>query len=284
MALAAPLVLAGLVGFALADKSSLSDPLTWALVGIGSASALMAAFFSGPLTVSPAFICGMLAIAFLGPAAAFLVTFVAEVVAWLYERYRWRAFVMNLAGIPLPALIVAYGFQAIGPEEETVAFFVLLALATALDLALNAAIVLPIGAILDGRTVRSSLGALVALLPTFGISMVLTLAIAEGYISNGLAALALLLVVIAVDRVHVPPGHPLPRAGAGVREPLVGHPVEPRPHARRARPPRRPALRRGRAVRPRHRRARASCPSATRSWRTPPGCCTTSASSPCRIA
>jgi putative nucleotidyltransferase with HDIG domain len=198
MALAAPLVVAGLVGFALADKSSLSDPLTWALVGIGSASALMAAFFSGPLTVSPAFICGMLAIAFLGPAAAFLVTFVAEVIAWLYERYRWRAFVMNLAGIPLPALIVAYVFQTIGPTEETTAFFVLLAFATALDLALNAAIVLPIGAILDGRTVRSSLGALVALLPTFGISMVLTLAIAEGYISNGLAALALLLVVIAV--------------------------------------------------------------------------------------
>jgi len=197
MALAAPLAIAGFVGFALADHDSLSEPLTWALVGIATASALLAARFSGPLTVSPTFICGMLAIAFLGPAATFLVFFVAETVAWIYERYRWRAYVMNIAGMPLPGLLVAAAFEAAAPEEESVAFFVALALATALFLVINVAIVLPIGAILDGRTVRSSFGALAALLPTFGISMILTLAIAEGYIASGLPALAFLLVVIA---------------------------------------------------------------------------------------
>ena len=47
MALAAPLVAVGLIGFLLADKSSLSDPLTWALVGIGSASALYVLMLGG---------------------------------------------------------------------------------------------------------------------------------------------------------------------------------------------------------------------------------------------
>jgi putative nucleotidyltransferase with HDIG domain len=197
MALAMPLAFAGFVGFALADKSSLSDPLTWALVGVATASALLAAFFSGPLTVSPTFICAMLALAFLGPAATFLVFFIAETVAWIYERYRWRAFVMNLAGMPLPGLLVAAGFQALDLAEQSVAFFVALATATAVFLVLNAAIVLPIGAILDGRLVRSSFGALAALLPTFAISIILVLAIAEIYIANGLPAMAFLLVVIA---------------------------------------------------------------------------------------
>ena len=90
----------------------------------------------------------------------------------------------------------------------------------------------------------------------------LTLAIAEGYITNGLARArrSLLLVVIAFTYMSrlVIVARERTRA---VREPLVGHPLEPRPHARRARPPRRAPLRRGRALRARHRRARAACPS-----------------------
>ena len=98
---------------------------------------------------------------------------------------------------------------------------------------------------------------LIALLPTFGISAALTLAIAEGYIVNGLAALAFLLVVIATVAYMSRLVTLLARAGARVREPLVGHPVEPDPHARRARPSRRPPLRGRRALLPRHRRPRA---------------------------
>ena len=69
-----------------------------------------------------------------------------------------------------------------------------------------------------------------------------------------------------------------------VRQPLVGRALGPDPHARRARLARGAPLRRGRRVLARHRRARAACPSATRSSRTPRGCCTTSASSRSPIA
>ena len=191
---------------------------------------------------------------------------------------------MNLAGIPLPALIVAYVFQEIGPTEETTAFFVLLALATAFDLVLNAAIVLPIGAILDGRTVRSSLGALVALLPTFGISMVLTLAIAEGYISNGLAALALLLVfviaVIAYMSRLVTHSRAQAREYANLSWGILSSSFARSTSATTAPRATAPRSRASPATSPRS----PSCPSATRSSRTPPACSTTSASSRCRTA
>lgn len=198
MLIAAPLAIAGFVLFALSDHSDLSDPLTWALLGVATASALFSARFSEqPLSVSPSFICAMLAVAFLGPAATFLILFVSETAAWIYERYRWRAYVLNLAGMPTPAIFVAAGFAAVAPEEGSAAFFVLLAVATIVFLVLDVAIVLGVGAILDGLPIRTETGAALSLLPTFGISSVLTLAIAEGYIVNGLFAVAFLLVVIA---------------------------------------------------------------------------------------
>ncbi len=258
MSIAGPLAVAGFVGFALADHSDLTDPLTWALIGIATASALLSARFSEqPLSISPSFICAMLAVAFLGPASTFLVLFISETAAWIYERYRWRAYVLNLAGIPTPAVAVAFAFAAAAPDEGSAAFFLLLALATAVFLALDVAIVLGVGAILDGQPVRTEAGAALSLLPTFAISSVLTLAIAEGYIVNGLVRRRLPARRDRDDRLHGAPGHALADAGPRVREPLLGHPLEPDPHARRARPPRRPALRRRRALLARHRRPRA---------------------------
>ena len=197
MAIAGPIAMAGFVGFALADHSSLSDPLTWVLAGIATASALLTAQFSGPLTVSPSFVCGMLAMAFLGPAATFVVLFLSETVAWIYERYRWRAFVINLAAIPTPAVLVAFAFEALAFSQGSVGFFVALAAATVVQLTLNVAIVLPLSATMDGRAARSNVPALLALVPTYGFSTILTLAIAEGYITNGLYAVVFLLVVVA---------------------------------------------------------------------------------------
>jgi putative nucleotidyltransferase with HDIG domain len=198
MMIAFPLAASGFIAFALADKDSLSESLTWALVGVATASALFSAQFQSQLvTVSPSFICAMLAVAFLGPAAAFLVLFISETAAWLYERYRWRAYVINLAGIPPPAMLVAFIFAAVAPEEGSAGFFLLLAACTAAFLVLDVVLVVFIGGILDGPGTGSTTDAAVALLPTFGISSVLTLAIAEGYIVNGLFAVAFLLVVIA---------------------------------------------------------------------------------------
>ena len=64
------------------------------------------------------------------------------------------------ASSPSPAMLVAFSFAAVSPEEESLLFFLLLAAATAAFLTLNLALVLVLGAILDGRTIRSSTGAL----------------------------------------------------------------------------------------------------------------------------
>src|SRR3954451_15352124 len=95
------------------DHSQLSDPLTLVLIVIGAASVVGgASYASANLTFSPAFISGMLAIAFLGPAGAFVVPFVNELIGWIVERYRWRALVVNLAVIPGPTLLAALIFQS----------------------------------------------------------------------------------------------------------------------------------------------------------------------------
>ena len=259
MLIAGPLAVAGFVGFALADHSDLTDPLTWALVGIATASALLSARFSEqPLSVSPSFICAMLAVAFLGPAATFLVLFISETAAWIYERYRWRAYVLNLAGIPTPAVArrvrvrrrrAGRGIRGVLRCSSP--------LATAVFLVLDVAIVLGVGAILDGQPVRAETGAAVV-----AAADVRDQQRPDARDRRGLHRQRPLRRRLPArrhrdDRLHVAARHALADAGARVREPLLGHPLEPHPHARRARPPRRPPLRRRRALLARHRRPRA---------------------------
>ena len=75
--------------------------------------------------------------AFLGPAAAFLDAVVAELVAWLVERYRRRRSSINLAGIALPTLDRRRAASRRSHRRGAVAFFAALALADGVDLALQ---------------------------------------------------------------------------------------------------------------------------------------------------
>ena len=134
--------------------------------------------------------------------------------AWVVERYRPRAFLINLAGSSLPALVVAYGFAELDPERGGPAFVALLMGATALTMALNAAIVPPLMAILDGNSILTNLRSVKGLLPAIAINCALVGVIAEIYAEFGLAALAfvalnviaftymLRLVVVARERTR----------------------------------------------------------------------------------
>ena len=152
-ALAATLVAAGVIGFALSDPGDLVTPLAALLAACAVGAELVAARYTAQLTVSAAFAATMLAVGFLGPAPAFAIPALSYFAAWIVERYRWRAFLINLAGSSLPALLVAYGFAALDPERGGPAFVALLMVATALTMALNAAIVPPLMAILDGNSI-----------------------------------------------------------------------------------------------------------------------------------
>ena len=80
---------------------------------------------TGTIDVSAAFICSMLAVAFLGPAAAFAVAIAAELVSWLLRPTRPIALVVNVAGVGLPNLIAATVFLAIaGDTAEGSTWFI----------------------------------------------------------------------------------------------------------------------------------------------------------------
>src|SRR4051794_26741364 len=212
-AVAAVLVAVGLIGFALSDLSDLFTPLAAVLTFCAVAAELVAARYSS-MTISAAFAADMLAIGFLGPAPAFVIPALAYLAVWVVERYRWRALLINIAGSSTPALLVAYGFAAIDPPRSGLDFVLLLMGATALTMALNFAVVAPLMAILDGRTVMRSLRGLTGLLPAVALNCALVGVIAEIYAEFGLIALAfvglnviaftymLRLVVVARERTR----------------------------------------------------------------------------------
>ena len=197
VAIAGGISLLGFIAFVLADHHELPTRTTGVLLVVGVGATLAAAEYSGNLLVSPAFVCGMLAVAFVGPAGAFAVPLGAELAGSAVQRYRWQAQLINIAGIPTPTMAVAFGFAAIDPTEGSLAFYLLLAAATGLTLVLNVAIVVPLMSLLDGRPIRPSLTTFADLLPTVGISALLTLAVAAAYVDLGTSALALLLVALS---------------------------------------------------------------------------------------
>jgi putative nucleotidyltransferase with HDIG domain len=182
--------------FLLSDVSELRDPLTLVLIVIGSASVLVGSYASANLTFAPSFISGMLAIAFLGPAGAFVVPLANETIAWLALRYRWRALMVNLAVIPGPTLLAALIFAAADPVEGSAEFYFLLAGAVLVTLALNLSSVGVMMDILDGRPLRLPVREFAGFTPTVALATAMTLTIAAGYIDYGMPALAALLIAV----------------------------------------------------------------------------------------
>jgi putative nucleotidyltransferase with HDIG domain len=213
-ALAAALVAAGVAGFAVSDLSDLVTPLALLLTGCAVIAELLAARYTAHLTVSAAFAAGMLSVGFLGPAPAFAIPALSYLAAWVVERYRWRALLINIAGSSTPTLAVAYVFAALDPERSGAAFVALLMAATAVTMALNILIVPPLMAILDGDSVARSLLSMRGILPAVAINSALVAVIAEIYAEAGLTALAfvvlnviaftymLRLVVVARERTR----------------------------------------------------------------------------------
>ena len=179
-----------------ADGSA-TEPLAYLLAFVATGAALANSRLRADLTSSPGFVASMMAIAFLGPTAAFIVPLVAETVTWLVERYRWRAFLNNLAAIPGSTLIVAVAFAAVAPDEGSWEFYVLLAAATVVEWVLNTVLIAWLMARLDGREILAGLRAYVPLLPTLIFSVALVLAVAAAYIDFGLVAIAYLTVALA---------------------------------------------------------------------------------------
>jgi putative nucleotidyltransferase with HDIG domain len=127
--------------------------------------------------VSGSALAAIVVLALFGPAWAFVVVVVSELIAWLVERYRTERMAMNLLGSGAPVLVAGTLFEALDTVEGSAEFYLALALAATLMFALNLLIVAGITSMLDDvpflRTVWSALGTLLA---SIAINVALALA------------------------------------------------------------------------------------------------------------
>jgi putative nucleotidyltransferase with HDIG domain len=193
-ALATTACAGGLLWFALTANQDLGDALFLILAGAAILAALLTTRLEGTLVVSATFATAMLAVAFLGPAAAFAIIAVAEAVQWLVERYRPASLAINVAVAGLPALVAATLFPDIDRLSATFAF--VLAGFAVCAIAANFVSVSALIALRDGAALATTLRPPRELVPTLAINVALTVALAELYAQYGLAAITFAVLVV----------------------------------------------------------------------------------------
>jgi putative nucleotidyltransferase with HDIG domain len=186
------------LAFVLLEHDALGRPLTFVLAVLAAMAALQAVHDSGPIQVSATFLCASLAIAFLGGLPAVAILAFAELVVWLIERYRPSALAMNLTATGLPALAAAGAFTALAGERDAAdaVFILALAACTVGYLALNFILASGLFALRDGTPAATALRPPAHLLPAVGLNVAMAIAIAEIYADTGIAAGALVILVV----------------------------------------------------------------------------------------
>jgi putative nucleotidyltransferase with HDIG domain len=161
-----------------------ADPerLTW-LFGVLALGATGANLFDAGtgaqrVSISGAALAAIVAIAFFGPAWAFVVAVLAELASWAIERYPLESLLINLVGTGAPVLIAGTVFDALHQGHDgSVGFYLALALAAVLVLVLNLLIVAGLRSPLDELPFRRMVaGASQALLTSLAINVPLALA------------------------------------------------------------------------------------------------------------
>jgi putative nucleotidyltransferase with HDIG domain len=191
---------AGLVaaaGLAIGLPGTVGDPLLPVLLACAVVSRLLAVDVNDQrVFVSGAFLCGILAAGFLGPAAAFVVPVVAELVGWSVERYRPIPLLVNLVGQALPTVGVAVVLKELDLEPDTAGFAIALACSSAAVLIINSELVAILMAVYEGPALSQRFRALADLAPTIAINIALVTAIGAVYAETGIAVITLVLVAL----------------------------------------------------------------------------------------
>jgi putative nucleotidyltransferase with HDIG domain len=175
---------AAAVWFALVADERVLDPLTLLLAAGAVVANLASIRYEGPLWVSASFTCSMLAVALLGPAAAFVVAAVGELGAWAFERFRPAALAINTAASAIPNLLAATLFAALAPGGERASELqvgLALVLVAAAALTVNYLIVGFLTALEDGERVLARLHPPRALLPPLVWTVLVTMTVVLVY-------------------------------------------------------------------------------------------------------
>ena len=156
----------GLLAFALPvvvltapSAAELTDPLTLVLAACAIVSVLFASDWEGAVDISSAFVCFMLAVAFVGPVAAFAIPVAAEVITFAVRRYRPQALPINVAATAIPSLLAAlvYGELVGTLRDGRPGDLAELALVAVGFIVLNYATISALVVLLDGGSLRDSL-------------------------------------------------------------------------------------------------------------------------------
>ena len=186
------------VAFGVADHQGVLRPLCIVLALSALVANVAGSKWNGPIDASGSFTASMLAVAFLGPAPAFLVALTAELGAWAIRPSRPLFLANNVLASGAPNLIAGAVFAASMPADSSSAmFYLLLAVVSAGALTLNVAVISAQTALFSGE-VRPRLRDYRQMVPALGINVGLTVATAAIYASVGLGgALFVLLSVFA---------------------------------------------------------------------------------------
>ena len=206
MTAALALLLAAVPALVLSSSDKLFEPLTIVLATGAIVSVLAASVWEGPMDVSAAFACFMLAVAFVGPVGAFFIAVAAEVVTFVVRRYRraarpYRASALpiNLAATAVPSLLAAllYGELVGTVEEGRIVALAVLAVVAVGFLVLNYVMLSVFVVLLDGGALREALRPPRELLPSLALTVALTVAVAGVFAQLGATAGIFLVLIIA---------------------------------------------------------------------------------------
>jgi putative nucleotidyltransferase with HDIG domain len=183
----------------LSSTETLFEPLTFVLAAGAIVSVLYASDWEGIVDISAAFVCFMLAAAFVGPIAAFSIAVIAELITWAVRRYRLVALPINLAATAVPSLVAALAFQELTGgllQEGSLRDIALLAAVAVGFLVFNYALLSALATLLDGGRLCDALRPPRALVPSLAITVALTVSIAAVFADFGQAAGVFLVLII----------------------------------------------------------------------------------------
>jgi putative nucleotidyltransferase with HDIG domain len=185
-----------------AQHEPLLVPLTAVLAACAVVSVLYASKWDGELQISAAFVCFMLAVAFVGPVGAYVVAIAAEVGAWVIQRYRLVVLPVNLASEAIPSLLSGMLFYELagGLQDGGLGDVAALGLAGVGYLTLNFVSLRSFEVLVDGGRLRAALIPPRELLPSLALTVALTLAIAGIAARFDIAAsLFVVLIIVAFN-------------------------------------------------------------------------------------
>lgn len=185
-----------------APRGELYSVLTPLLAAFAVVSAFGASKLKGTLQISAAFVCLMLAVAFVGPQGAFVVAVAAELGAWVRQRNRVVALPVNLAASAVPCMLaaVAFGELAGGLHDGGLPDTAALGAVGVGLLVLNFGVLSWLLVLLDGGSLRESIQPPRELVPSLALTLALTLSIAAVSARLDIAAsMFVVLIIVAFN-------------------------------------------------------------------------------------